>query len=395
MLVRIVFSLPLVAICGLPFFGGAQTVTPISTTFNSSDTIVNYIRHPSLNAWNLRCLWNDSANCNIYTQDGVGGSCNNSYSPNFRMNNDLTNLNPVSNVFLSGYGALLGFDEGWGMSLVGSGRTLSGMQPFASSYIFGPSLWTAPPNYAVNIGMNKICPQHYSTLIMDTYTILNNSSIGTIDTIMPQILSFDFVSGGTFFDLEFIFASDEYDTLLHDIIDEHPQSYLFQPIPSISNRICEMVNDGVAIFISGNGVNGSFTANSENIALIPGTSDPVCISNIPPLYNSNLSCSTQSNNSFLISNTDTNSAFPFNGFTVPLSVNKIPINPCDTYRINLVLGETGKHGSSTRTLNYVSAWGASALIVKKHSARTGFWYPASLQLYDGLGRDTLAEGCPG
>ncbi|MBL0315162.1 MAG: choice-of-anchor L domain-containing protein [Flavobacteriales bacterium] len=72
-----------------------------------------------------------------------------------------------------------------------------------------------------------------------------------------SIIEFDFVPLGDTLRFNYIWASEEY--------------------PEYSNG---SVNDVFGFFISGPGINGTFTNNGVNIALIPGTDLPVSINNL-------------------------------------------------------------------------------------------------------------------
>ena len=97
-----------------------------------------------------------------------------------------------------------------------------------------------------------------------------NSGIGDPDLAIlsaPQavndaaVLEFDFVPIGDSIQFDFVFASDEYLEFVNS------------------------VNDIFGFFLSGPGITGSFTNNAINIALIPGTSDPVTINTVNDVVN--------------------------------------------------------------------------------------------------------------
>jgi gliding motility-associated-like protein len=273
-------------------------------------------------------------------------------------------------------------------------RTLSGSSStFYTTIVFNSASWINDPTYHVGSSNNALCPQFNDSTIHDLFTILNSVGGDSIDTIFPILQSFDFISGGTFFDLNYMFASDQYDSLIQAHCAEYPnQSEIIDNL-NWADRICGPNNDGAAIFLSGPGINGPYSRNAENIAVLPNGAGPICVRNIHPTLPINSACGAAVNAQYYVSNNDTD--FVFNGHTTELSVHKIQINPCDTYKIFLVLGEAGIDTIGMGSLRREDEWGASALIVKKHSAKTGFWQPAPLQLYDGYGKDTLVEGCPG
>ena len=65
------------------------------------------------------------------------------------------------------------------------------------------------------------------------------------------VLEFDFVPSSTSVGFEYVFASEEY--------------------PEFS---CSSYNDVFGFFISGPGITGPYSNNSQNIAIIPGTTLP-------------------------------------------------------------------------------------------------------------------------
>lgn len=71
------------------------------------------------------------------------------------------------------------------------------------------------------------------------------------------VLEFDFLSTSDSIRFNYVFASNEY--------------------PSFT---CTQFNDAFGFFLSGPGINGPFSDNAENIALIPGTDIPVAINTV-------------------------------------------------------------------------------------------------------------------
>ena len=90
-------------------------------------------------------------------------------------------------------------------------------------------------------------------------TQISNSNQPQRNTIVYE---FDFVAGGDEIEFEYVFASDEY-----------------------SNYTCSQFNDVFGFFISGPGINGPYSNNGKNIALIPNPSNPNTFTNTPVMIN--------------------------------------------------------------------------------------------------------------
>ena len=138
----------------------------------------------------------------------------------------------------------------------------------------------------------------------------------------PIGLEFDFVPLDSFVTFRYVFASEEY---------------------------CEFVgsiyNDVFGFFISGPGINGDFSQNARNVAIIPGTEDNVSINNVNHRFNKEYfiknylaadaeSCRLEFTPSPHVSEIE------YDGFTQPM-VASLKLSPCETYHIRLVIADVG------------------------------------------------------
>ena len=135
-------------------------------------------------------------------------------------------------------------------------------------------------------------------------------------------IEFDFVPLDSLVTFRYVFASEEY---------------------------CEFVgsifNDVFGFFISGPGIEGEFSNNSMNVALIPGTEDFVAINSVnhidnPGYYNRNelfedaFNCEIEHQPSEFLDK------FQYDGFTEILTA-VLKLTPCETYHIRLVVSDVG------------------------------------------------------
>ncbi len=124
-------------------------------------------------------------------------------------------------------------------------------------------------------------------------------------------IEFDFSPTLSTIDFRFVFGSEEY---------------------------CEWVNsnfnDVFGFFISGPGITGPFSNNGANIALIPGTTNPVTINSVNNLTNTGFFIPNSSNCGAVTNALD----IQFDGYTTVMAATANVI-PCETYHIRLVVGD--------------------------------------------------------
>ena len=168
---------------------------------------------------------------------------------------------------------------------------------------------------------------------------------GTSNTKTISILEFDFIPSTTSISFDYIFASEEY--------------------PEYS---CSDFNDVFGFFISGPGISGK-----KNIAIIPGTSDPVSILNIHPLY----SCAAK-NLSYYVP-AKGNKYTEFDGHTKMLTTLAQTVQPGQTYHLKLAIA------------NVADAYVGSGVFLRAGSLDLGFDAVNNGNMIDGM--DNVFEGC--
>ena len=136
------------------------------------------------------------------------------------------------------------------------------------------------------------------------------------NTADAAILEFDFIPQGDTVEFQYVFASEEY------------EYYEFTKF-----------NDVFAFYISGPGISGV-----QNLAVVPGSSNPINISNINGTTNSSL-YNFNGNGTSGPQFTDPK-AVNFNGFTVPLTAISKVI-PCKTYHLKMAVADVYDDGFDT------------------------------------------------
>lgn len=138
------------------------------------------------------------------------------------------------------------------------------------------------------------------------------------------VLTFDFVSSGEYVKFDYVFASEEYPEFVNS-------SY----------------NDAFGFFISGpyddqgNLVNEAIPYQYRNIAIIPGSGDPVTINNVHEAGSTHCGagCTHQANSVYHITNTNNNCKM--DAYTVVLSTEEVFVAPCYKYKLELAICDVG------------------------------------------------------
>lgn len=178
---------------------------------------------------------------------------------------------------------------------------------------------------------------------------------GGFTTNDAAVLEFDFIPNGDSLTFRYIFGSEEY-------LEWVNSSY----------------NDVFGFFISGPGINGPYSGNAMNIALVPGTAQPVSIDNVNDV----------SNSAYYVDNGDgftapqnTDSAYvQFDGITTVLEA-YAEVQCGLTYHIKLAVADAGDHVLDSGVFLEAESFSSNANVV------------ASLTTSVGLNDSTLYEGC--
>lgn len=136
-------------------------------------------------------------------------------------------------------------------------------------------------------------------------------------TLDPCKLEFDIIPAGDSLHFDFTFASEEY-----------------------SEYVCTRFNDVFGFFISGPGIVGDPDLdNSENIALIPGTFEPVTIDNVNS-GNPNIdTCGAVNPQYHHLNPLSPFSDIQYDGWTVDLFATADGLIPCETYHLELIIAD--------------------------------------------------------
>lgn len=184
-------------------------------------------------------------------------------------------------------------------------------------------------------------------------------------------LEFDFIPTGDSISFRFVFGSEEY-----------------------PEYVCTNYNDAFGFFLSGPGINGPFSNQAINLALVPGTNIPVAINTVNPgtpgAFGGNaVTCAAsdpnwQANSIYYVANPEPDPFFnptttvELDGFTVPLTA-RATVQCGQTYHIKMVIAN-GTDGSLD-----------SAVLIEggSFSSTSSILISATTPFNDG----SLTEGC--
>lgn len=210
----------------------------------------------------------------------------------------------------------------------------SGNLGFGSGIIMatGPVIEAVDPNFFFGgLDQNEVLTD------MPELTTLVPPTCGFGGANDGSILEFTFVPQSTPVSFRYIFASDEY-----------------------PEWVCSQFNDAFAFLISGPGIVGT-----QNLALVPGTSDPITISTI---NNGNVGTSgTAGNDPCILTNSQYFNNTPpadilYDGFTDVLTA-VADVIPCSTYTLRLMLADYCDSGLSSAVFLEANSFGAAPIAI--------------------------------
>lgn len=184
----------------------------------------------------------------------------------------------------------------------------------------------------------------------DVDSLINTPFIYSNDV---AILEFDFVPTGDSLKFNFVFASEEYLEFVNSI------------------------NDAFGFFLSGPGISGPYLNNAANIALIPGTTQPITINSVNDVVNS--AYYIDNGDGFTAPYNASNTYIQFDGKTTVITAEALVI--CgETYHIKIAIGDASD-----------AAWD-SGVFIEAGSFQSNA-VSLSTQINAGGQDSTIYEGC--
>ena len=239
--------------------------------------------------------------------------------------------------------------------LVGGGITVSNVTiNTTSTDVIGEFTGCAATNIGIDHGLILACGDVNLALGANTQTgagatvgsgsdpdlqDLLGSSFSINDAI---VLEFDFIPLSNHVEFNYVFASEEF--------------------PEYVNS---SFNDVFGFFVSGPGISGPYSSNSMNVALMPGSTNPVTIDNVYPT-------------AYYVDNTG-GATIEYDGFTTVLTA-AFDVTPCVVYHIKIAVGDAGDSAYDSAIFLEANSFSSNALNI-------------DLAFSDTTSTGTVIEGC--
>ena len=301
----------------------------------------------------LSCVFSVLFFCNTINAQIIT-NCTPPYDNATALVNLLVDGVPFSNATLTGFDCAAGFFDGTNTNL-----DLSS----------GFAMCTGGIDMLTGLGANTQGTGSDPDLV--TQLQLVNSASTIVNNVI--VLEFDFEPNSDQIAFQYVFGSEEY-----------------------PGYTCSDFNDIFGFFLSGPGINGPFSNNGINLAMIPDPNNPGSYTDTPVMINSiNSGVSSSGNNGpcddidenwqdyavFFTGNPDEETV-NMPGFTVPLTATSSVI-PCETYHIKLALANVSDQ-----------ALQSAVFLLENSFSSTGTFMESSSDYGPWSGNDTtLVEGC--
>lgn len=214
--------------------------------------------------------------------------------------------------------------------------------PFQSGIIMSTGAISAAQGPNTSVSMSGASPNSGSD---PDLAALVSASLSNIKDAC--IIEFDFIPASDTIEFRYIFGSEEF--------------------PEFANS---SYNDVFGFFLSGPGINGPYSNNAINIALLPNNL-PVTIDNV---HNYNYYYATPSNASN--SPASYHGAVQFDGNTIVLTARAI-VQACETYHIKLAIGDRGDSAYDSGVFleagSFVSGGAVSIANTAQHGGDNDLW----------------------
>jgi gliding motility-associated-like protein len=196
--------------------------------------------------------------------------------------------------------------------------------------------------------------------------------LSTFNTNDATVLEFDFVASGDSIKFFYTFGSEEY-----------------------NEYVCGSVNDAFGFFLSGPGIDGPFSNNAINLAIIPDTDIPVTINTVnlgvsgtagTPANCEQVSPDWDQNTEYYVDNEDNGDAnsTQMDGFTVVLTAQAGGLQCGETYHIKMAIADAGDTAFDSCVFLEEGSFESNSVAIE-----TGTANPPEL----GLSDDEVLEGC--